>query len=1600
MSKVIFKLTFKHPNLKDTVSKNVSHVNYIATRSGVDKTITEADLKKELERGIEDISSDDETYVKYINERPKSHGLFGKDGIEDPKEVQAEIAEVESFVWRGIVSLKEDDAVELNYTDKEEWQTMLRSKIPEMAEKMNIRPSNLRWVAAVHMEKGHPHAHLMFWEKEPERTIGVVKPKVLDDIRKMYTDEIFEDQRLELLSEKNIMRDLLRDLANNDMSKASRFIQDVRAATKEIKNITGEETQESVMPRLYNEDEKELVEKVRNLAEKLPGKGRIALKFMPEDVKEEVRSIAEYLIEQPDFYSALEKNLNAVEGLTRLYTSDGPAIEKRKDQFSYVINNIANILNENGIEKSKIYSTLKEWTDKQEDKIDLSQDDKYNIIKNINFKELELTKSEEDLFKNIGVVIAHESVNIDNFTIENHIENEIKIRNTQINTLLEKNLITLENNLYSVTDTVNEYFQNLDSLSKDQKKILSYITDEGNSIDELLDNNKIKYLINNIQPKNDGFTLKKYDATIIRGYFGDDNLLTLSGLKEEICKKYSLESKQEEEYNLVTKRIDKLISNKIVEKDGDKYSFTQEGLSAIKDVDTTFKYTSYDANVIGGYIDKSEGYLTEDKLKDLLSLEYKDKKELNNQYNYLIKRLENNIDGGYLDKKDIEGIKNYSLTDKGFKAREEILDPSRYRLKVIIEDLKDKDIISLNNDKYSLNEKYNDVMKNKTLLDIKDNGYDLSKSKEEDETYINELREKLDNCDTDYKSIKERLKMKDITDPIAKARDNAYNDIIDRISQVILRAAAESKRDNVFKVNQDLAHNAIEVIKNIKNKIDVIPEQTKVMNEIASVLMKTEYTDAEIIKKMQQFSDKENLGFDKERIEKIIEDIRSIQDKSINTFSSQKSIDNYLSILKSIGYKEEDSFKLIKSTIKNDAEYLSNKLENLKNENMVAIANGKYNLTNKGINEFLKVKDIDKSEKAIFDMFEKDGNNIPSINFKSILENKDVFNNLRNRDPEELKISKYDVKVKEEFGENNKLTFSDLEQKIYEKYTDEKLNINTNKAETEIEALKKRIEKLTLYGYVKFEKETEVYSLTKEAINKIDNLKDKMEFTRYDANVTLSYIDDAKDKVLTTDDLRERLEKEIVNKTAQQYFKIFTDLIENRENNKLKEYIDIDKSGNLSSSDKGKFLGFELNKVNKYFFQAKGALTDKKLKEFCLKEFGAEKVEQEYKNILNHIEKQIKKGHIEKDKETGVYKINAEINNVSRLLHQIYKEGGYLNKNDLKEVLEKNIPNKQAEYQFKYLIKRLNFLKSEGYLNGAANEYSISDFGIEKREDILTPQRSILRNKLNYLEKLGLLATTGEEYQATEKCYKFIKKVAMAKISKVPRVSDIIPKDIADIIDRTQNKVDVSKIERTNQRIAMGKYINEDYKEVKTDYASIRESYKITDTVAKTLDNLSKTLLISGVSLNEVKDIINEWNLRSYSFIDQNKIDEIIDKAHKTVDENNLWGKTTVISNKEWSKMFMSLGIKEQDIPTWIYKTENWKEFTRYGIGLGSIINDIWKAAWKQLERQRMQSEWQAEHMKRQLIKQQAAAQSKSAIKEQIRKNKDRGSIHYDDLSL
>lgn len=291
-SPLVVKLKFYLPG---SGAKNAAHAKYIATRPGADRG--------ELEPEELDAAG----HVKYAAERPRSHGLFGPDEEKVPglEEIQKELREHGGIVWRAVVSLREDDALRLGYVTREAWEKALRASVSEVAQAMSIRESNLRWVAAFHAERGHPHVHILFWEKNPERGRGVVSKGERKDIRRAFARQIFAEERSRLYVEKTAIRDLVRDLAKGDVSQAQALAREVFEARLEVEALAGKAA--GVPPRLYDEVRIELAQRLENLAKIMPGKGRVALAYMPDNVKEQAREIADWLLKQPVFILKTER---------------------------------------------------------------------------------------------------------------------------------------------------------------------------------------------------------------------------------------------------------------------------------------------------------------------------------------------------------------------------------------------------------------------------------------------------------------------------------------------------------------------------------------------------------------------------------------------------------------------------------------------------------------------------------------------------------------------------------------------------------------------------------------------------------------------------------------------------------------------------------------------------------------------------------------------------------------------------------------------------------------------------------------------------------------------------------------------------------------------------------------------------------------------------------------------------------------------------------------------------------------------------------------------------------------------------------------------
>lgn len=330
----VMKVAFYQPSHKNQ-ARNVAHIQYIATRPGADRG--ELNI-------VDDLEVDPDTpagHTKYMDERPGSHGLFGPES-ETPalKEVQRELKNHNGIVWRMVLSLKEEDAARLGYTAREAWEKALRASMPEAAAKMGIRESNLKWVAAFHQAQGHPHVHVVMWEKTPQRTRGVLSLGERKDLRRVFVREIYAEERLTLTTEKSAIRDLIRDTARKDILSV---IREIKKASLEVRALAGQEP--GLSPTLLPKTREELLNQLKGLSSIMPNKGRIALAYMPPEVKEKAREISDWILKQPGFAKSVEGYKDLARQLAAYYTLRPETLDKAAEKaYEDIRDRIAQII--------------------------------------------------------------------------------------------------------------------------------------------------------------------------------------------------------------------------------------------------------------------------------------------------------------------------------------------------------------------------------------------------------------------------------------------------------------------------------------------------------------------------------------------------------------------------------------------------------------------------------------------------------------------------------------------------------------------------------------------------------------------------------------------------------------------------------------------------------------------------------------------------------------------------------------------------------------------------------------------------------------------------------------------------------------------------------------------------------------------------------------------------------------------------------------------------------------------------------------------------------------------------------------------------------
>ena len=275
---LIYKQRDLVPNKKNTPPSNFHHVKYIATRPRV--------IKNEL----------------------SNHGLFGNaetgniESIKSVCKMQKLILQKSherKNIHRGIISFQAETARQKGLNSKEAFQQLVKENIHIIAEKNSIRIENLKWVAAAHNERGHPHVHIMFWDDKQTMPQSYVSPKIPNEIRKQLIKSIFAEELREFYEEK-------------------------KQATISLKQVTGEMIEEfekavtTLSPKSYRELEglfscgeinlskwngvfssialKILSQDLFVLKDILPKTGRLSFQFLPPELKEHIIKVVDELI--------------------------------------------------------------------------------------------------------------------------------------------------------------------------------------------------------------------------------------------------------------------------------------------------------------------------------------------------------------------------------------------------------------------------------------------------------------------------------------------------------------------------------------------------------------------------------------------------------------------------------------------------------------------------------------------------------------------------------------------------------------------------------------------------------------------------------------------------------------------------------------------------------------------------------------------------------------------------------------------------------------------------------------------------------------------------------------------------------------------------------------------------------------------------------------------------------------------------------------------------------------------------------------------------------------------------------------------------------
>lgn len=397
MSKIVFKQWIYKPN-KISTPKTISRMmEYIATREGVE--LSSFRFEDEINALDNSSTFDNELYVNYIATRKgvatknSSHGLFGKmqgmkeiGNIEDLSSARSyveNLAHSKKTIYNAVISLKTEDAVQKGLTARKGWETLVSENINDIAREMGIPPRTLEYACAVHMEKDHPHVHLMYWDTEQTIGVNFIHPEKSNLIRKSLIKNVYHDELRDLMEKKDFARkDIINQIYTNEDSiiKSSKnvFCNMPYKAVYKICSSSADKQYKILNRRTANQHTSSLAADLLSIDNALKTdypKGALKYQYLPTNIKSSLDTLSKKIIQDnPDVARAYREYLNDVKKQSLFFGG-------QKNAKQYTDKAIDSLLKEIG---NKILSTVKDIRTVERESQSELQRQSYNQIQALN----------------------------------------------------------------------------------------------------------------------------------------------------------------------------------------------------------------------------------------------------------------------------------------------------------------------------------------------------------------------------------------------------------------------------------------------------------------------------------------------------------------------------------------------------------------------------------------------------------------------------------------------------------------------------------------------------------------------------------------------------------------------------------------------------------------------------------------------------------------------------------------------------------------------------------------------------------------------------------------------------------------------------------------------------------------------------------------------------------------------------------------------------------------------------------------------------------------------------------------------------------------